>query len=372
MLRPLVTTLMFSILQTCVPAYRLPVFDAVAAELGEEFRVVAGDRFFDPSIRTVAQGRPWFQACNNRFLAGNRLLWQSGSAMRELAWGPLVVEANPRCLRTWLLLLQARLRGGPTAVWGHALGRGVGPQKMAASRRAMFGLADTIICYCYAEQEPLQELFPDKRILVAGNSTVHIEECCPLEAPPEKRNSVLFLGRLVEAKKPLLLLGALQILRAQGQKISAVFVGDGPERSKCERFAREAGLAGVVFAGEQFDRAKIREMAADCFAVTSPGYVGLSVLDALSMGLPVAFSRDEPNCPEVEVLQAGKNAVVFERDASDSLADVLLRLHRERIDWLARSGQFCDVLRGKYSIERMAAQFVNFFRAANKREAATC
>jgi glycosyltransferase involved in cell wall biosynthesis len=363
---------MFSILQTCIPAYRLPVFDSMAAELGEEFRAVAGDRFFDPSIRTVAQGRPWFQGCDNRFLAGNRLLWQSGAAMRSLARGPLVVEANPRCLRTWLLLIEARRRGVQAAVWGHAFGRQVAPSHMAALRRRMFAMAGTIICYCYAEQEPLQELFPEKRVLVAGNSTFRVEECSPLETPPAQRNSVLFLGRLVEAKKPMLLLRALHVLQSQGQEIGAVFVGDGPERSKCDRFAREAGLAGVIFAGEQFDRAKIREMAADCFAVASPGYVGLSVLDALSMGLPVAFSRDEPNCPEVEVLQAGQNAVVVEKDAPDSLSDALLRLHRERIEWLARSGQFCDVLRGKYSIERMAAQFVNFFKAANKWETATC
>jgi glycosyltransferase involved in cell wall biosynthesis len=363
---------MFSVLQTCVPAYRLPVFDGVAAELGDDFRVVAGDRFFDPSICTVAQRRPWFQACNNRFLAGNRLLWQSGDAMQNLAKGPLVVEANPRCLRTWLLLREARRRGVPTAVWGHALGRQVASSKMAESRRCMFALAGTIICYCYAERAPLQDLFPDKRIFVAGNSTVRGEECYPLETPPGGRNSVLFLGRLVEAKKPMLLLRALQLLRGQGQWIGAVFVGEGPERAKCERFVRDTALEGVFFAGEQFSRVKIRELASLCFAAVSPGYVGLSVLDALSMGLPVAFSRGEPNAPEVEALDDGRNAMVFEKDSPVSLASTLLRLRGERVDWLERGGQFCEMVRDKYTVERMVAQFVTFFRHWGTKGEAAC
>jgi glycosyltransferase involved in cell wall biosynthesis len=364
--------LMFSVLQTCVPAYRLPVFDVVAAELGSDFRVVAGDRFFDPSICTVAQGRPWFQACNNRFLAGNRLLWQSGAAMQNLAKGPLVVEANPRCLRTWLLLGEAQRRGVTTAVWGHALGRQVASSQMAQSRRRMFALAGTIICYCYAERAPLQKLFPNKRILVAGNSTVRVEDCYPLEMLPAKRNAVLFLGRLVEPKKPILLLRALQLVQGRGEKIGAVFVGEGPERAKCERFVRDTALEGVVFAGEQFARVNIRELAAPCFSVASPGYVGLSALDALSMGLPMVFSQGEPNAPEVEALDDGQNAVVFEKDSPESLAAALLRLNSERSEWLGRSGQFCELVKVKYTVERMAAQFVAFFRPSRMKGEVAC
>lgn len=359
-----------SILQTCIPAYRLPVFDAVADELGEDFRVVAGDRFFDPSIRTVAQDRPWFRPCTNRFLAGNRLLWQEGGAVREMMSGPFIVEANPRCLRTWLLLAQAKMCGMPTAVWGHALGRGV--RSMAASRKAMFSLADAIICYCYAEQESLQALFPGKRILVAGNSTVRASECLPLQTPAVDRHSVLFLGRLVAAKKPMLLLRAVRELQRDGAEIGVVLVGDGPERPDCKRFTREAGLTRVGFVGEQFSRERIRELAATCFAVASPGYVGLSVLDAQSMGLPVAFSHEEPNSPEVEILRENWNALAFAGDDPGALAAALLRLHKERVDWLARGGQFCEVLTQRYSIERMALQFVNFFRTTFTGGVAAC
>jgi len=363
---------MFSILQTCVPPYRLPLFEGLAAELGEEFGVVAGDRFFDSSIRTEASGRPWFRPCRNHFLAGNRLLWQSGEAVRGLMSGPFVVEANPRCLRTWWLLASAWLHGQRTAVWGHALGRGLGKEAMAASRRAMFSLADTIVCYGYAEREGLQRMFPRKRLLVAGNSTVRRGECAPLDVAPERRHNVLFIGRMVGAKKPLLLLEALRRVQRQAPEIGAVFIGGGPELPAAQAYASQHRMGDVTFAGAQFDREKMRELAGSCFAMASPGYVGLSVLDAQSMGMPCIFSKDEPNSPEVEVLQAGLNAVVFDGDSPSSLAESILRLHQERDDWLRTGSNFCDQVRENYSIERMTAQFATFFRGSSQQETSPC
>jgi glycosyltransferase involved in cell wall biosynthesis len=232
----------------------------------------------------------------------------------------------------------------------------------------MFALADTIICYGYAEKNLLSALFPHKRILVAGNSTVRAEDCRPLETLAAQRCSVLFLGRMVKAKKPMLLLRALHVLQGEGQHIGAVFVGEGPERVECETFARSKGLENIVFAGEEFFRSRIRQLAADCFAVASPGYVGLSVLDALSMGLPVAFSHDEPNAPEVEVLEEATCAVAFKGDSPQSLAHAIKNLYNGRVDWLGRGGRLCDTIKDRYSIARMASQFTEFFRRAHAGE----
>jgi glycosyltransferase involved in cell wall biosynthesis len=350
-----------SILQTCVPPYRLPLFDALSDSQGGEFQVVAGDRFFDPSIRTCAEERPWFHRCHNRFLVGNRFLWQSGAAVKGLSGGPLVVEGNPRSLSTWMILFRARRRGQRVAVWGHARGRQAGVEKMGAGRRWMFSLADTIICYCYAEKEPLQRLFPYKQILVAGNAALRQADCYPSPVPPDSRVSVLFLGRLVPEKKPLLLLRALQLAQNTEPRIGAVIVGEGPERGSCEDFVIRAGVKGVNFVGAEFGQEALRRWADKCFVMASPGYVGLSVLHAQGFGLPVAFSEAEPNAPEVEILAKGVNALTFAPDLPESLADVLVAFYRGRFDWLARGDEFCRVVHDCYSLENMSQQFVKFF-----------
>ena len=171
------------------------------------------------------------------------------------------------------------------------------------------------------------------------------------------------MGRLVAAKKPILLLQAVKRLQDAGEHIGAVFVGDGPERQQCEDFTHRAGLLNVRFAGAVYDRQRLRELAAPCFAMASPGYVGLSALDSLSFGLPVVFSATEPNAPEVETLRCGENAAAFLEDTPDDLARALWDIFACKDEWLARGASYCEAVAERYSLENMAEQFCTFFRA---------
>jgi len=359
---PFIKTTQYSILQTCIPSYRLALFDELAQRLGNGLGVVAGDRFFDPTLVTAAAGRSWYKPCRNHFLFANRALWQGGAALKRLTNGPLVVEGNPRCLRTWLLLLKMRHLRIPVAVWGHALGRGA--VRMAWLRRVMYALADSVFCYCYEERAALTKLFPGKRVIAAGNSSVRRADCYPIASRQEDRNEILFVGRLVSAKKPMLLLRAVKIIQDGGHPIGAVIVGDGPQKTMCEDFVRSMGLRQVRFAGAQFGPRKIRELAANCFAAASSGYVGLSALDALSLGLPVAYCPAEPNAPEVEALVPESNALKFPCDSTQELARVLIRFYEERATWLTKSSEYCALVADRYSIEHMADEFESFFRKA--------
>jgi glycosyltransferase involved in cell wall biosynthesis len=235
---------------------------------------------------------------------------------------------------------------------------------MGIPRHLMFSLASTIICYGYSEQSLLKKSYPRKQLLVAGNSSVLRRDCAPLTGVPSERNNVLFMGRLSAAKKPLLLLQALELLQKQGLSIGAVLIGDGPESQSCREFAQKSCLADVHFAGACFDRSKIRALAGSTFCLASPGYVGLSVLDGQSIGLPVVYCHDEPNAPEVEVLRDGENALSFRKDSANSLAAALRQLHGEREEWLGRSERSALNVAKRYSIENMAQQFVSFFRAS--------
>ncbi len=341
------------------------VFREVARRLGPDFGVMAGDRFYDPSLETVAGGEPWFHPCKNHFIAGRRLLVQRGlTLLKEV--DALIVEGNPRSLSTWLVLRQARRRQIPVAVWGHAFGRGA--EEMAPGRRRMFSMGTAILCYCYEEVAPLRRLFPKKEILVAGNTVLRKSECRVLENPAEKRQDVLFLGRLIPEKKGLLFLKALRLLANRGFSIGAVVIGDGPDRAAMETYARETRLAGVRFAGFQSELETIRSHAQSTFCMVSTGYAGLSLLHAQSMGLPFIFSPEEPNAPEIEIAREGWNCLPFEKDNPASVADALETLDRNRNEWLGRGEAFTRELSEKYSIENMADQFCRFFRGEGKKQ----
>ncbi len=85
----------------------------------------------------------------------------------------------------------------------------------------------------------------------------------------------------------------LRILKLVQNDVNAklVLVGDGPDRSECERLARELDLINsVVFLGKQDALGDILN-AADLFLIPSQAEsFGLSALEAMSCGLPVIAS----------------------------------------------------------------------------------
>ena len=349
----------YAILQTCAPHYRLAMFQLIADQLGSDFGVVAGDCFFDASLRTSADGKAWYHPCLNRFLGGRRFLHQTG--LTPLAGAQaMVVEGNPRIFSTWKLLWLARKRGIPVAVWGHALGRGA--SKIALSRRLMFSMGSAILCYCYEEVEILKNIYPNKSIFVVGNSVLRRDECIPLDTPIADRSDVLLLGRLIPEKKGMLLVEALHELSKRNLGIGAVIIGDGPDHERMQQYANEVGLKKVRFAGFQSDLDEIRRLSSNAFCMVSAGYAGLSILHAQSMGLPFIYSSSEPNAPEIEIARENWNCLTFKADNQFDLADRIEQMHQERGKWLSRGEEYTQVLQAKYSIENMAAQFCGFFK----------
>jgi N-acetyl-alpha-D-glucosaminyl L-malate synthase BshA len=85
----------------------------------------------------------------------------------------------------------------------------------------------------------------------------------------------------------------IRILELVNKEIPAklVLVGDGPDRSECERLARELGLEKrVVFLGKQDGLSQILS-ASDVFLMPSQSEsFGLSALEAMSCGVPVVSS----------------------------------------------------------------------------------
>ena len=346
------------ILQTCIPHYRIPLFDLIADRVGAGFRVVAGDRYFDPTLKTTAQGKPWYLDCHNQFLAGDRFLWQGGLP-RLNGVEHLVVEGNPRVFSTWLYLLRARRLGIHTAVWTHAFGRG--QSRLRFQRKLIYMLADGIVCYSSEGARMLALEFPGKEIVVAGNSNLLARDCRSIDTPIEGRNCVLFLGRLVPEKRVDLLINALVLLQAQGKEIGARIIGDGPKKPALEELVHRHQLKDVVFLGYIKDQERIREAAACCFGLSCPGTAGLALTQAQSLGLPFIFCSEEENGPETEIANPGFNCLKFVRDNVESLAQAVATMNCDRQLWLSRSDAYSESVAASYTIEAMADTFANFF-----------
>jgi len=101
----------------------------------------------------------------------------------------------------------------------------------------------------------------------------------------------LFVGRLVSAKGPDLLLRAATRLRRMGLVFRVNFVGDGPERVVLETHARAAGLGSLVTFSGALSAEDLERAWANSIALVMPSLAGevfgLVVAEAMLRGKPV-------------------------------------------------------------------------------------
>lgn len=173
-----------------------------------------------------------------------------------------------------------------------------------ACKRFVIRQADVVTVNSTATQAAVDALTRDSRALVRipMGATVHAEdpeaESAALRARWRRGGGPLlvFVGRLVPEKGVGDLLDAVHQLHASTPDVTALIVGDGPERALFEQRARELGIAErVAFCGWlPSTQVQVHLRAADIFVGPSrpaaDGWVeaqGLTLIEAMLAGLPV-------------------------------------------------------------------------------------
>ncbi|WP_122088194.1 glycosyltransferase family 4 protein [Halalkalicoccus subterraneus] len=238
---------------------------------------------------------------------------------------------------TNLAALRRAVGGPPLAITNHGLYSQNAPQQLfewylRTAGRWTFDRADTVFCYTDTERTRLRELgvrtpievipngIDTDRFRPAGERSEHI-------APGP---AVLFVGRLVDGKRPQDALDAVAQLRARYPDVHLYFCGDGPLREELEASVTERGLTGAVtFLGQRpYDEMPAIYRAADALVLPSRAEgVPRTVLEAMASGLPVVTSDLEQITSIVEA--GGYTAPIGE---TGKLAERLATALEERPD----------------------------------------
>jgi glycosyltransferase involved in cell wall biosynthesis len=147
------------------------------------------------------------------------------------------------------------------------------------------------------------------------------------------------IGRLSAEKGHRDFVTAMGLARDRGAMISAVLVGDGPERARLETQVRELGLADRVhFTGYIQSPERVLE---DVDLMVLPSYTeGLPnvVLEALMMEVPVLATR-VGGTPEI--VTDGESGRLVEPGRPEALAEQIVAFLHDRAGWraMARRGQ---------------------------------
>jgi glycosyltransferase involved in cell wall biosynthesis len=143
---------------------------------------------------------------------------------------------------------------------------------------------------------------------------------------PEGYPTILFVGRLVEMKQPLLLLDAFARVRAKCV-CSLLVVGSGPLEQAMRQQVDDLGVPDVHFAGF-LNQSRISEAytAADVLALPSDANEswGLVVNEAMNHELPVVVSTEVACGPDL--VHPGETGYIVSTKGPDDLAQKLLSL----------------------------------------------
>jgi teichuronic acid biosynthesis glycosyltransferase TuaC len=150
--------------------------------------------------------------------------------------------------------------------------------------------AGAVITVCNALRDEVVALGIDGRRVTALRNGVDLELFRPVARMPNAKFTLLAVGHLVPVKGQQLIIGALPLL----PDVRLVLAGDGPDRRKLERLARELGVhERVAFLGA-VPQAQLRAHygAADALVLASSreGWANV-LLESMACGTPVVASR---------------------------------------------------------------------------------
>src|SRR6266516_4378772 len=152
-----------------------------------------------------------------------------------------------------------------------------------------------------------------------------------------------------------------QLLRERGVEATLCMVGDGPDRERLERRARELGIVrDTTFLGYQEDVAPL--YAAFDALVLPSGNEGtpVSVIEALAAQTPVVATR-VGGVPDV--VREGDDGFLVGAGATDDLADRLALLARDPA-LRARMGKHGrERVLARYAVERLVEDVDELYRS---------
>mgnify|MGYP001316805419 CR=1 FL=1 len=345
------------IVQTVIPDYRKYFFSAIKTALNNSFELYGGDFYFESSVKSDLKIAK--TPVINHFFFNRRLLFQTGIWHLLFKDIVLVMEMNPRILSNWIFLVIRRTISRKTVLWGHAWPRNGVHSKSEILRNLMRLLANKIIVYTNQQQLELKSKMQKKEILAAPNAVVSASMMAFSQS--SNQFNLIYVGRLTKRKKPYFLVKAFaHEIHKLPVETKLIIIGQGEEEGKIKKYIANNKLSNrIELFGHISDQKKLKELYFSSFFSVSPGYVGLSITQSFSFGVPMLVSKDENHSPEIEAVMPNINALFFETDNVNDFNKIIMNAFDNKEYWIKQRPSIVNFCKDSYSIEAMSKVFIN-------------
>ncbi|WP_339876383.1 glycosyltransferase [uncultured Algoriphagus sp.] len=307
---------MINIFQELVPHYRLNFFEGLSKKFNLSLFTLNN---LNIDNLNVLQSFPTKKVKSFRFF---KFLWIN--PYRLLVGRPriLVLMLHPGHLFTWVLLLTKRFHKTKIVLWGHGISVNNylrEEKNYSKIRLLMINLSDYIWLYTEREELLLSSLDVHTPLVALGN-TISDVDLILNDATKFDINRIkskyninqpfifIFCARFNILERRIDLL--LQIIQnLDSDKFGFIIIGDGTFKPDFSIFPN------VYDFGSLYDNIIKNDLFRISNAYLQPGWLGLSVVEAMSYGLaPCTFKRsnDVKQCVEYGYLDNGVNSKIFD------------------------------------------------------------
>lgn len=365
-----------TILQYRLFHYRVDLFErlrSMARDRGIQINLVVGQPFGREKLKSDEGHLPWARKVTNLYFPITEkkdLCWQP--LPKDLADSDLIIFMQEnRLLSNYWWMLKRRFGGPLVAYWGHGRDyQSRAPEGLREKWKAWsINLVDWWFAYTNITCQLLADAgFPKERTTCLNNAIdVHglrsdwqsvaadevrkIRTVCKIQ---EDSVVGLFCGSLYPDKKLDLLVAAADLIHAEKPNFRLIVIGDGSSREEIVKSFSTRPWATWVGVKRGKDKAAYYGLAT---IVLNPGLVGLHILDAFAMGLPMITTRNALHSPEIAYLEDGLNGLMTGDTAQDYARAVLSIITSEPT--LKAMSSHANASAEQYTVEHMAENFID-------------
>lgn len=337
--------------------YRSPIYSKMALEFSCDFYF--GDQLLTPIKKMDYACITHFRSELHNIYLFSQFYWQSKSI--RLVFKPYtcyVLDGEPYCLSTWVILILAKLLRKKTVAWTHGwYGREGYVKKMI--KKIFYSLFSELMVYGEHAISLMSKAGFDKSKMVCIANSLDYDKQLRVRKSLSKSTiysdhfsnfyPVLFyIGRIQSVKKIEMIIQSMDILRRKGLLMNLVIVGKDVDGVHLENEVNKYNLGSHVWLyGPCYDEMRIGEMFYNADICVSPGNIGLTAIHSLTYGCPVITHDNFSNqMPEFESIIQGKTGDFFHENNVNSLADTIQK-------WLSQN------LHSREAIRQFAYQTID-------------
>jgi glycosyltransferase involved in cell wall biosynthesis len=370
-----------SIVYKSMPQWRRRFVELLRDRLAQdaiELQLIYGQAGAEDAAKQDRVDLEWAQRIENRIIrvSGRELYWQP--CLHLLRGADLViVEQASKLLVNYVLQARYLLGGARFAFWGHgknfahydasSLGEFL---KRRVSRRAHWWFAYNAKSAAVvqslgfpADRTTLTQNAIDTRSLITAARAVDPSALTALcdELQLSGRNVCIYAGAMYRDKRLSFLLEACELIRQWVPDFEMIFIGAGADVGLVTQAAMRHSW--IKYIGPKFDQEKVPYfMLSKLFLL--PGVVGLAILDAFALAVPLVTTAVPGHGPEIDYLDDGTNGVVVQQAQSPAAYAETVRelLRDEERRQLLVAG--CRAAADIYTVENMVERFAAGVRQA--------